>query len=136
MSQTTLRSRSLRRVASRTSSATKSGRRARVSAAIRRYPTLFVVGALVASLIFSLIFGSLIFGARDKSGAAGEREVSRSAAKKSRATPGKASKPGASGRSDAIQTARNLGKAYYEQGKYPEAIGEFQKVVGSGQAVA
>ncbi len=35
-----------------------------------------------------------------------------------------------------LQTERNLGKAYYEQGKYPEAIGEFQKVIASGQALA
>ncbi len=35
-----------------------------------------------------------------------------------------------------IQTLRNIGKAYYEQGKYFEAIGEFQKVVASGKALA
>ncbi len=33
--------------------------------------------------------------------------------------------------SNPIQTQRNIGKAYYEQGKYPEAIAEFQKVVAS-----
>lgn len=38
--------------------------------------------------------------------------------------------------SAAIQTARNLGKAYYEQGKYGEAITEFQKVTRSGHALA
>jgi len=37
--------------------------------------------------------------------------------------------------SASAQTQRNLGKAYYEQGKYPEAIAAFQKVVASGQAV-
>ncbi len=36
----------------------------------------------------------------------------------------------------AIQTYRNLGKAYYEQGKYAEAVAEFQKVIESGHAVA
>ena len=36
----------------------------------------------------------------------------------------------------ALQTWRNVGKAYYEQGKYTEAIAEFQKVVKSGHAVA
>ena len=36
----------------------------------------------------------------------------------------------------ALQTYRNLGKAYYEQGKYPLAIGEFQKVTESGHAIA
>lgn len=35
-----------------------------------------------------------------------------------------------------IQTWRNVGKAYYEQGKYPQAAEEFQKVVKSGHAVA
>jgi tetratricopeptide (TPR) repeat protein len=35
-----------------------------------------------------------------------------------------------------VQAQRNIGKAYYEQGKYPEAIAAFQQVVASGQAVA
>ena len=35
-----------------------------------------------------------------------------------------------------LQTWRNLGKAYYEQGKYTQAADEFQKVVKSGHAVA
>jgi tetratricopeptide (TPR) repeat protein len=35
-----------------------------------------------------------------------------------------------------LQTFRNLGKAYYEQGKYVEAIEQFQKVVASGKAFA
>jgi TolA-binding protein len=35
-----------------------------------------------------------------------------------------------------VQTLRNVGKAYYEQGKYVEAIGEFQKVIASNQALA
>src|SRR5512146_1278028 len=35
-----------------------------------------------------------------------------------------------------LQTWRNVGKAYYEQGKYTEAIAEFQKVVKSGHALA
>jgi tetratricopeptide (TPR) repeat protein len=34
-----------------------------------------------------------------------------------------------------IQSLRNIGKAYYEQGKYMEAIEEFQKVVASGKAL-
>jgi tetratricopeptide (TPR) repeat protein len=33
-----------------------------------------------------------------------------------------------------LQTFRNLGKAYFEQGKYVEAIEQFQKVVASGTA--
>ncbi len=36
----------------------------------------------------------------------------------------------------ALQRSRNVGKAYYEQGKYAEAIVEFQKVLASGQALA
>ncbi len=35
-----------------------------------------------------------------------------------------------------IQKYRNVGKAYYEQAKYPEAITEFQKVIDSGRVVA
>ena len=35
-----------------------------------------------------------------------------------------------------VQTQRNIGKAYYEQGKYTEAIGQFQKIVASGKALA
>ncbi|MEJ2007866.1 MAG: tetratricopeptide repeat protein, partial [Acidobacteriota bacterium] len=35
-----------------------------------------------------------------------------------------------------LQTYRNLGKAYYEQGKYSLAVGQFQKVVKSGHAIA
>ena len=36
----------------------------------------------------------------------------------------------------ALQTFRNIGKAYFEQGKYVEAIEQFQKVVASGKALA
>jgi tetratricopeptide (TPR) repeat protein len=39
------------------------------------------------------------------------------------------------GPSASLQSLRNIGKAYYEQGKYVEAIGEFQKVVASGKAL-
>ena len=35
-----------------------------------------------------------------------------------------------------IETFRNVGKAYFEQGKYAEAIEQFQKVVASGKASA
>lgn len=35
-----------------------------------------------------------------------------------------------------LQTYRNLGKAYYEQGKYTLAVSQFQKVVQSGHAIA
>jgi len=36
----------------------------------------------------------------------------------------------------AIQSQRNIGKAYYEQGKYTETIEEFQKIVAAGKALA
>ncbi len=53
------------------------------------------------------------------------------------AGPGKApaGKAAASGAAS-LQTHRNIGKAYYEQGKYPEAIAEFQKVVASRRGLA
>ncbi len=35
-----------------------------------------------------------------------------------------------------VQRARNLGAAYYEQGKYPEAADQFKKVVATGHAHA
>jgi Tfp pilus assembly protein PilF len=35
-----------------------------------------------------------------------------------------------------IQTYRSVGKAYYEQGEYQQALEQFQKVVASGRAVA
>ncbi|HYL96321.1 MAG TPA: tetratricopeptide repeat protein, partial [Terriglobales bacterium] len=34
------------------------------------------------------------------------------------------------------QSARNLGKAYYEQGEYVQAQGEFGKIVATGRALA
>jgi len=48
--------------------------------------------------------------------------------------------PKASGKTSAgtapVQSQRNIGKAYYEQGKYTEAIAEFQNVVASVKALA
>ena len=45
--------------------------------------------------------------------------------------------PVASGKHSAsLQTLRNIGKAYYEQAKYVEAIEEFKKVIASGQAIS
>ncbi len=35
-----------------------------------------------------------------------------------------------------LQTARSVGKAYFEQGKYAEAVEQFQRVVASGNATA
>jgi len=42
----------------------------------------------------------------------------------------------ASGPAATLQTLRNVGKAYYEQAKYVEAIDEFKKVIASGNAMA
>ena len=56
------------------------------------------------------------------------------AARRAGARP--AAKEGARVPSAAIQTLRNVGKAYYEQAKYVEAIEEFKKVVASGRALA
>ncbi|MGH9430380.1 MAG: FG-GAP-like repeat-containing protein [Terriglobia bacterium] len=47
-------------------------------------------------------------------------------------SPGRAATPAAA----SFQTLRNRGKAYYEQGKYTEAIQQFQKAAASGRAVA
>jgi len=49
--------------------------------------------------------------------------------------PQAAKKPAVGG-SASLQSYRNIGKAYYEQGKYAEATAEFQKVIASGQALA
>ncbi|HLW80316.1 MAG TPA: FG-GAP-like repeat-containing protein, partial [Terriglobia bacterium] len=56
--------------------------------------------------------------------------------KTARKAPAGARRTGPAAGSGALQTARNLGKAYYEQGKYPEAAAEFQKVIASGHALA
>ncbi len=55
-------------------------------------------------------------------------------AKKAGTSKSATSTPGP--RSAALQTLRNIGKAYYEQGKYPESVTQFQKVIASGQALA
>ena len=46
---------------------------------------------------------------------------------------GKPASRSSSAGSAAVQSQRNIGKAYYEQGKYTEAIEEFQRIVGSGK---
>jgi tetratricopeptide (TPR) repeat protein len=55
-------------------------------------------------------------------------------------TKAPAPKPGAPATKAAptpsLQSHRNLGKAYYEQGKYVEAASEFQKLAASGNATA
>ncbi len=59
--------------------------------------------------------------------------------RRSPAEPGNVAEPAraaASSVAPQIQTDRNLGKAYYEQGKYTQASEQFQKVVASGHALA
>ena len=46
-----------------------------------------------------------------------------------------AEKKGSPSPAASIQTLRNVGKAYYEQAKYVEAIEEFKKVIASGRAL-
>ncbi|HMD97340.1 MAG TPA: FG-GAP-like repeat-containing protein [Terriglobia bacterium] len=61
---------------------------------------------------------------------------------KKAAAQGTATGVGAKARSKApsssasVQTWRNIGKAYYEQGKYPEALEQFRKVAAGGHALA
>jgi tetratricopeptide (TPR) repeat protein len=55
------------------------------------------------------------------------------AVSQSTASAAVAGTPQASSAGD-LQRLRNLGKAYYEQGKYDDAVEQFEKVVGSGQA--
>ena len=50
------------------------------------------------------------------------------------ATPESRSKAPSS--SASLQTLRNVGKAYYEQGKYPESLEQFHKVIAGGHALA
>ena len=49
--------------------------------------------------------------------------------------PGQATKS-AQSLAVSLQRDRNIGKAYYEQGKYFEAVQQFQKIVASGHALA
>jgi tetratricopeptide (TPR) repeat protein len=51
-------------------------------------------------------------------------------------SPPSDSSPSAASAAAGLQTLRNVGKAYYEQGKYKEAIQQFRQVVASGRATA
>ncbi len=75
------------------------------------------------SAIFAILFAAcLIFGQR----------ATKAPATHLRAAATKR----AGGVNASLQSLRNIGKAYYEQGKYVEAIEQFQKVVASGHALA
>ncbi len=73
-------------------------------------------------LALALIFATFLVFAQTQSG--GSKPVSHPL------------KQPASSSAAPIQTFRNVGKAYFEQGKYVEAIEQFQKVVASGKASA
>ena len=62
--------------------------------------------------------------------------VKRKAAPPAANSARQAGEKGSSSPAASIQTLRNVGKAYYEQAKYVEAIEEFKKVIASGQAIA
>src|SRR5690242_3014059 len=94
---------------------------------------LMVLGVVLTSLTFSM--GPARFE-RLAAARAGRSEPAQGATKKAANPSGKASKPGALGHADPIQTARNLGKAYYEQGKYAEAIAEFRVVARGRRTMA
>jgi len=67
----------------------------------------------------------------------GRRAVPRSAARLVGATSADVpAAPGSPFTAAEVQRFRNLGKAYYEQGKYDEAVEQFEKAVGSGEAFA
>ncbi len=85
--------------------------------------SLVLIGVLVSSLISSR---RALQAAQTPSKPSGEKKA---------ATIKTAAKTAAP-RSGTLQTYRNIGKAYYEQGKYPESASEFQKVIASGQALA
>ncbi|MGH9453883.1 MAG: FG-GAP-like repeat-containing protein, partial [Terriglobia bacterium] len=64
------------------------------------------------------------------------RRLAARAAESGSAVQPQNSGPASTPSAPSLQTLRNLGKAYYEQGKYPEAIQQFQKVVALGHAMA
>ena len=90
------------------------------SAALILRISLVVLLAFLAYLVFPRRTVEALQAAKPQKG---------SPAPKPAAKP--ASKPAAS-----LQTLRNVGKAYYEQAKYAEAIEEFKKVIASGSAVS
>jgi tetratricopeptide (TPR) repeat protein len=77
------------------------------------------------SLIILLTFFACLFFPRRAVEADPAQQVKAPAARRSARVP-----------SAAIQTLRNVGKAYYEQAKYVEAIEEFKKVLASRRARA
>jgi Tfp pilus assembly protein PilF len=90
-------------------------------------------GGRIASLLVLIALALLFALAHHTSQSAAQQKPRPPATKKAASASARRSSGGQSG---AIQTARNLGKAYYEQGKYAEAIAECRKVIASGHALA
>ncbi len=90
-----------------------------------RNPRRFLIAVVIAAAVFTAVWAL---------GPAVTRYL-QAAQKAAAGTKRPATRPRAV--SSAVnQSHRNVGRAYYEQGKYTEAIGEFQKVIASGQALA
>jgi hypothetical protein len=88
----------------------------------------------ISLIVLLTFFACLIFPRRTTEAEQAPKSPSRGVGQKPASTP--TAKKAVGSPSAELQTLRNVGKAYYEQGKYVEAIGEFQKVIASGQALA
>jgi FG-GAP-like repeat/Tetratricopeptide repeat len=78
-----------------------------------------LAGVCVVALVGQRVVGHLAAAARENPAATARAEASAAAV-----SPAD------------VQRFRNLGKAYYEQGKYDDAVAQFEKVVGAGDAFA
>jgi FG-GAP-like repeat/Tetratricopeptide repeat len=94
------------------------------------YSTLIGLIAIATALILTVWPFKLI--SAPGSGEPGQRPGQRPAAHRWAPTSARSASRG----SASLQTARNLGKAYYEQGKYDDAAEQFRMVIASGQALA
>jgi tetratricopeptide (TPR) repeat protein len=89
--------------------------------------SILLVGALSAGALIAVLISILLpFNPISAAGSSGKSQ----ATKKRSSAIGRARLASAS-----LQTARNLGKAFYEQGKYPESAEQFRKVIASGHAL-
>jgi tetratricopeptide (TPR) repeat protein len=86
---------------------------------------LVISGAVAAATLLPFLAAQRRSSAQPRAAVSASQSAQHPAAAQAKA-------PGAA----MLQTWRNLGKANYEQGKYTEAIVEFQKVVKSGHALA
>ncbi|MBZ5515770.1 MAG: FG-GAP-like repeat-containing protein [Acidobacteriia bacterium] len=86
----------------------------------------------ISLIILLTFFGCLFFPRRTVEGLQAQKPQAPAAA----ARAGSTAKPGSRAPSARLQTLRNVGKAYYEQAKYVEAIEEFKKVLATGTPLA